>query len=447
VPRDVDILAPSDLAPFTGWSFWFGSQELLPRPPAPDTRVWNYTQQRLLWTLDWIAARLGREHDGERVSIVGGSMGAVGALWLASEAPQRFAAVLCRNGLYDLEADDYRNPGMFETLFGSFALELSTRAGLPILERTHASFMAGLAPGEDWPVIRTLNGRNDETVGWRSAVELFDGLARHHRPAVHYFDERTHNPQGYWVELERTLLVRTCRTRRDRPCLRFERCTLDDDPGDGARTDGDLVGALNAYLDHDLELARATAEGLEFTVFLRDSGALDDAPAASAWAALTPRRTAPFVLAPGEPVRYALIAAGLLVDEHVLFADEHGLVHTPRVPLERAPRLACLERWRPSGPLFLGASPIAGDWMQAVVRGQSGEPWSLYLALADAQGAPLLPPGSQVAVWHGTVGADGHAQLWLRLPASLPRGSWIWGRALVAGKLSPPVTVALQHWP
>jgi len=448
VQRDVDILGLSDLQPYTSWSLWFGAQERLPALPTRDTRVWNYTQERILWTLDWIRARLGAQHDPERVYAIGGSMGAVGTMWLAEEAPERFAAVLCRNALFDLNADDYRNPGMVEGIFGKFELGLLTRAGLPFLERTRANFMASLAPEKDWPVIRTINGRNDETVGWSSAVELFEGLARVYRPAVHYFDERTHNPRGYWVDLERALLARTFATRRDRPCLRFDDCTLDDDPGDGSRTDGDEVGTINGYLDYDAGTASATSAGLDFEVFLRDSGALDDAPQGTGWAALTPRRTGPFVLKPGDPVRFTLTEAGVLVDEHVLIADQHGLVHTPLTPLERRERHARFERWKPGvNHLFLGAAPIPGDEWQAVVSGVPGAPWSLFLGWGNAQGAAFSQRNVDYFRLEGVFGPNGLAQVWLRLPDSVPDGSWIWGRAFTAGKLWPLAGVAVQRWP
>jgi dienelactone hydrolase len=344
VPRDVDVLAVSDLQAYTSWSLWFGAHEKLPSTPDASTRVWNYTQQRVLWTLDWLSARLGAAHEPERVYVIGGSMGALGTMYLAGETPERFAAILCRNGLYDLRATDYKNPATIQKLFGSFALDLATRAGLPIALRANAVYMASRDLAEDWPVIRSLGGRNDETVGWMSTVQLYRGLAAAARPAWHYFDERTHNPNGYWKGVQNALLTRTFQTRRDRPSLCFRACSLDDEPGDGQRTSGDPVGTINGYVDYDPTTAAATADGLDFDVYVRAAGTLDDAPSPSAYAALTPRRTAPFVLAPGEHVRFTLREGGTRIEEHLLFADAHGLVHTPPVPLTTTRRQAHFER-------------------------------------------------------------------------------------------------------
>ncbi len=344
VPADVDVLALSDLHAGTGYTFWFGAHELFPAAPQADTRVWPFTQARVLWTLDWMSARLGAALDPERVSIGGSSLGAIGGMYLLQEAPARFSAALLRNGNYDLLAGDYLDKSVFERLYGSFALDLPTRAGLGVLERTAARFMANRAPSVDWPPIRAINGRQDTRVGWASAVSMAAGCAQTFRPAALYFDSRTHSPKGYWGALERALVQRTCQTRRDQPILCFTDSTLDDDIGDGARDSGDAIGAAGAYALHDPLTATTSEHELACDVYLRDEGALDDAPAPSGSAALTPRRTGPFVLAPGEPVSFTLSEGGALLEEHLLCADEHALVHTPPVPLSTLRRRARFER-------------------------------------------------------------------------------------------------------
>jgi hypothetical protein len=451
VPKDVDILAVSDLQAFTSFSLWFGAQERLPAAPATNTHVFNYTQQRVLWTVDWLTARLGAAHDPERVYAIGGSMGGIGSMYLATEAPERFAAILCRNGLYDVLATDYKNPTLVQKLFGSFALDLPTRAGIPITQRTNAVTMAKREPLVEWPVIRTLNGRNDETVGWMSAVELYRGLAEAERPAVHYFDERTHNPNGYWKGVQTALLTRTFQTRRDRPSLRFDGCTLDDDPGNGQRLDGDLVGTINGYLDYDPSTASATEQALDFDVYLRDSGALDDAPQSTGFAALTPRRTAPFALEPGESVHFTLRAGAALVDEQLLFADEHGLVHTALVPLSTARSHARFERLEgpgkptlpesetsstpegatplPLGTYGLGTLSTPGEvdhWRVSLSAGSDVE-LELLAARYDPAGwnAAGLPPDVRILSADGTVEFVRHAALaWPELARDLDLPHW-----------------------
>lgn len=445
VPQDVDILALSDLQNFTSYSFWFGAHEDLPGTPGADARVSNYTQRRVLWTLDWIQARLGAASDPERVYVVGGSMGAIGGMYLLNEAPERFAGAFLRNGLYDLRATDYRNPPAFTALFGAFKRNLPTLDGLPILTRTNALDMSRLDLARDWPLVRTINGRNDETVGWSSAVELMDGLAEDLRPAVHYWDEREHTPIGYWRDLERTLLKRTFQLRRDRPIVRFTQCSFDQDPGDGTRTAGDAIGSINSAVEFDPASATASADELLYDVYLRSAGVLDDAPAASGRAALTPRRTGPFQLVPGALVHYELREQGVLVDEHVLAADALGRVQTPSVPLSRTHRQARFRRLTGGlGGLFLGAAALRGDRFQVALTGLPGTAWSVILALGDAAGPRGSIPGVDLVVLSGTFDAHGFATRYLTLPTTLAPGTWIHGRSLVDGVLGAPVAVPLQ---
>lgn len=445
VPQDVDILALSDLQNFTSYSFWFGAHEDLPGTPGANARVSNYTQRRVLWTLDWLQARLGTASDPERVYVVGGSMGAIGGMYLLNAAPERFAGAFLRNGLFDLLATDYRNPPAFTALFGPFKRNLPTLDGLPILTRTNALAMSRLDLARDWPLVRTISGRNDETVGWSSAVELMDGLAADLRPAVHYWDEREHTPLGYWRDLERTLLKRTFQLRRDRPILRFTQCSFDEEPGDGTRTAGDTIGSINSAVDFDAASATSSVDTLEFEVYLRAAGVLDDAPAASGRAALTPRRTGAFQPPPGTLVHYALRELGRLVDEHVLVADAFGRVTTPPVPLTAVPRVARFERL--AGPLpglFLGAGALRGDRFQFALSGTPGTAWSVFLALGDAGGPHGTVPGVDLITLSGTFDARGFATRDLTLPTTLPAGTWIHGRGLVDGVLGAPVAVPVQ---
>jgi len=443
VQKDVDILALSDLQPVTSWSAWFGAQEKLGSPPSSGTRVWNYTQQRVLWTLDWLTARLGAAHDPERVYAIGGSMGAIGSMYLLGEAPQRFAAALCRNGLYDLRATDYKNTSLFQTLFGSFLLDLPTRAGIPILERTNASYMANLDPRVEWPVIRTINGRFDETVGWMSAVELYQGLAASFRPAVHYFDERTHNPNGYWKGLQNTLLTRTFQTRRDRPSLRFSGCTLDDHPGNGQRLDGDLIGAIDAAIDYDPLTAASSSAALDFDVYLRHSGSLDDAKQTSAFAALTPRRTGAFQVAPGEAVRFTLREGATLVDEELLYADAYGLVHTAPVPFAIARRHARFEHAGESGTptaaeSATGSTPAGATVLAlgsygigALATPDESDYWRVQLTAGSDATVEVLAARRDPAAWNAAgapptlriLAGDGASELARHDPLAWPAGA------------------------
>jgi len=350
VAADVDILALSDTFPGGAWTLWIGAQDNYPQPTAdPASQVHLMTLRRVMWTVDRMVAQLGASHDPDRLYAVGGSMGAMGSYYLATEYPDRFAAILARNANFDMTAADINNKLFVETLLGSTALNLTIAAGVPsaglrTYDRLNAGARPPFPPGAPGPVIRTINGRNDTTVGWSSAPTLYNALAAVHQPAVHYFDERSHNPFGFWRGAERALLARTFSTHRDRPSLHFSGLTLDDNAGSGPSTAGDPVGCLNCYVDYDLETAVSDVLSCQFDVYLRNEGALDDAPAATAQVVLTPGRTGSFALQPGTAVMFTLSEGTALIDSQVLIADGNGRIHTSPVQVSLARRRARFER-------------------------------------------------------------------------------------------------------
>lgn len=443
-PSDIDILSLSDLQPYTGWTFWFGAQEDLPAAPGADTKVWHYTMDRAFWTLDWAEQYLGSTHDPERVYVTGGSMGAIGGMYLLNEHPERFAAALLRNGLYDLLATDYRNPAIFQTLFGSFGLDLPMRSGLSVWLRTNGAYMATMDPALDWPVVRTISGRLDETVGWSSFVELAGGMKAAKRPAVHYFDDRDHSPRGYWHDLERPLLNRTFAIRRDRPLLRFDDCTLDQRIGNGDRLDGDLIGTVGGYVEYDAATAARSATALDFDVFLRAQGTLDDSPAANAWVRLTPRRTGPFALGSQDLVRFRLEEGTLLRDEHWLAPDENGLVTTPLAPVSLTARHASFTRLpRPATPdVLVGSVLRRQDVFQALVVGPAGAEWACALVLGDENGPTAFGTADR-AQFSGVLDGRGIADLRLDLPGWLQPGHVVWTKARIGDVVTDWVPAAV----
>ncbi len=381
VQSDVDILALSDAFPGGAWTLWIGAQEAYPKATTnPNAQVHFVTLRRVMWTTDWIAARLGVGHDPDRLYAAGGSMGAMGSYYLATEYPDRFAAILARNANFNLTARDVNNIAFIEGLFGGFGLNLTIAAGTPsaglrVYDRLNASAIPPFQLNAPGPIIRTINGRNDTTVGWSSAPELYTALAAIYQPAVHYFDERSHNPFGFWQGVERALLARTFATHRDRPSLHFSRLTLDDNAGSGLSANGDPVGCLSCYIDYDLQTARADTLSCQFDVFLRNQGALDDAPLGTAQVVLTPGRTAPFALEPGAAVMFTLSESNVVLDSQILIADGSGRVHTAAVPISLAPRRALFQRldtptnlprvdsFSASSTLITAGDPVTLSWM------------------------------------------------------------------------------------
>jgi pimeloyl-ACP methyl ester carboxylesterase len=349
VPTDVDILSLSDSDPAAGFTLWLGTHDAFPSSSTGAQVVNLFTIQRVKWTLDWMTDRLGSGHDPERVYAVGGSMGAMGTFYLATEYPDRFAAILCRNGNFDLRAPDINNASFVQSLLGTYSQNLPVAPGLAtqnigIFDRTNASALSQMFPAVDGPVFRTINGRNDTTVGWQSAVTLYEALASIYYPGGHYFDTRRHSPFGHWAGMEQELLKRTLATRRDRPSLHFGGLSINDEAGMGDPGDGDAIGTLNGTIEYDPETAISDPDFCEFEVYLRSEGALDDAPVTDAQVSLTPRRTGPFTLSAGDTVLFTLREGTNLIATHMLTPDGNGLLHTPAIGVTPTRRNARFDR-------------------------------------------------------------------------------------------------------
>ena len=457
VPEDLDVLSTDDFFQGTGWSFWFGAHELFPMNPSARTIVKTFTLERLIWTLAWTQDYLGSDHDPERVSVAGGSMGGIGALLLVQEHPEPFAAAFARNGNYDFGADDINNMMLLENLYGDEQLDLWTDRDLPVYDRTRGEFMAQLDPGRDWPIVRTINGRNDTTSGWSSVPSLIGGMQAARRPAAFYFDQREHVPFGYWTDMESVLLNRTFDQRRDQPILHFGEVGLDDDPGDGDPASGDPIGAVGAYTVFDKNAPIQTATSLEIEVSLRDKNVLDDAPGDSTTARLTPRRLSTFGLHPGQWVRFCLTEGTTLLDEHLLQVDAHGLVQTPPTELAKDKRLARFELLetchqppvfapgqeleKPHEPcppeLFAADAANASGMLQLVFFGPPKSSWVLGRGTIEAQVptpfGTLRLADPQIHAF-GRIGPAGYA--WIEIATdAMADETWLY-QALVAGQLT-----------
>jgi hypothetical protein len=226
--------------------------------------------------------------------------------------------------------------------------------------------------------------------------------------------------------------------------LRFDECSLDDDPGDGDPLDGDPIGTVNGYVDYDPRTVRVGSDFAEFDVYLRANGRLDDAPEQSGRARLTPRRLGASVIS-GDAVRYTLRAGAMLLGEELLFPDQHGLVHAPFAPLAAEPRVARFERWSaPARPfLHLEGAPRPGEPMQVVLLGDPGDAWVLELTL-DIQRGPGSTRPEPATRMRGLLDGSGKTDLALPLPSGLPAGARLAARARIGGRMAGPVSVGLQ---
>lgn len=439
LPADMNILSPDDPFPVVDNSFWFGSHDEFPDMADSNNIVLTFSLDRLEWTFDWTWDYLGALVDHDRIYAMGTSMGAVAAMRVVESRPELFAAVLCRNGLYDFTTPDSQQTNVYQHLYGNFALDLPSDLGLPVYDRLNSAFMAALNPMEDWPPIRTLHGKNDTVVGWMPVPALMDALKQARRPDAHYFDQRNHGAEGYWQPLEPALIARTLEHRLNVPILRLVDLSMNDDPGNGLPHEGADEGCVNGYADYERHTVLATATSLRYFLSLRDEGTMDDAPVDFATARLVPRRTGVFQPIPNNLVHFELNENNQVVDEHLVVVDANGWVETPATPLTDSRRRATFSTWTaPFLPyLFVGEAPLPNDDLQVVVLGGAGETYEVRWS--DNPLGPFVP------LFIGSLDGDGRANHFHTL-ANDPglSGTSLYFRVIVDGISAPEVVITIQ---
>ncbi|HUK64400.1 MAG TPA: alpha/beta hydrolase-fold protein [Dongiaceae bacterium] len=337
--------------------------------PLPTTGVVrDYTWQRVLYTLDWALATF--PVDSDRVYARGGSMGGTFALDFGLHDPGRVAAVEALVPKVDMSnfVDSGLPPLLFAPMWGDPATtDLPTPEGIGVYERLRMASLTGLRHTGGVAPLVTLSGRNDTTVGWAEKVPFYAAMETNRLGGVFYWDERTHGGPGDWDPMYDLSQLRRYRRAQSFPAL--SRCSLDDDPGDGDPTHGDLVGQINAFVVWDTSLADYP-DRWEVKLSLRDltlSSGTRVAPA-SATVDVTPRRLQHFQVNPLASYAWSLrrLADNAPIASGVVAADALGLVTVPAVTVLRD---GVLLRINVPGPADVHApSAPAGSLSLTLVR-------------------------------------------------------------------------------
>jgi pimeloyl-ACP methyl ester carboxylesterase len=155
----------SSFDPFTDIIAYEGSYpaELTSAPgqfPPDDAVVETYTQDRLLWTLDWILAR--RDIDPDRVSLLGHSGGAKGALRFSRSRPERISSVVLFSPSLGDVGGQGSGPRMHGTPEQDLATTLVNRDGAPVRMNDTVFLTRSLSPLRDAPFTRLYLGKREE---------------------------------------------------------------------------------------------------------------------------------------------------------------------------------------------------------------------------------------------------------------------------------------------
>ncbi|MGD9496479.1 MAG: alpha/beta hydrolase-fold protein [Armatimonadota bacterium] len=303
-------------------SFWAGYNDHIYDPALMDqgTAV-MFTERRVLWIVDWVQRYFGT--DPMRSYAAGGSMGGCGSFNIAFRHPEIFAAIAPNVGIvaYQLpEGPDSRK--RIEAFMGG--VDRMTDRGMTVAEWLDAGRFALDHEGEALPFVIMSNGRNDSSIPWGANPPFYRAMQQARQGLIAAWNEGTHGEVAGLLPddiKQRMTFAWMRRFALDRSYPAFSNCTANDDPGNGAPDDGDLVGFINRGLDWDDPIDQPD----KWEVTVRWTG---DEAKLPLTVDITPRRLQHFRIKPGAELRadiYCFVCRGS-IGSRVLTADENGLV-------------------------------------------------------------------------------------------------------------------------
>ncbi len=151
-------------------TWWYGYANNVTRGVAPTSSsiIVNYTEQRLLYLLEWISGPSSPYRiDRERMFLYGGSMGGGGTLTFGLRHPEWFAGLYALIAMSD-EASSTWGRSSLDGLWGTLAQNLPTNEGIGVHDRLDMQSYLIDNAGEDLPYTVSFHGRTDTTIEWWS---------------------------------------------------------------------------------------------------------------------------------------------------------------------------------------------------------------------------------------------------------------------------------------
>ncbi|MEO5987574.1 MAG: alpha/beta hydrolase-fold protein [Candidatus Eisenbacteria bacterium] len=335
--------------------FWFGYAKnyditsLSNTPPASDV-VEDYTDRRLLFTLEW--ARRNFPVDTTRVYAAGGSMGGICSVFLAMRHPELIAAAWANIPLvnFSFQQDPNTLAGFNEgnplrqrcdRLWGTVSTGLRMADGTQVFDRLNAGSLAASLESRFVPPIFMFNGRNDGVVGWAEKIPFYRDMRDHRAGGTFYWDRRDH--YGYvasaWSPMMNYGIPYIYRFRSNLSFPAFSNCSADANPGDGTATNGDSVGTINGFLDWDPVVADEPGRWVVNLSLRNPISAWGPVVAPESLSVdVTPRRLQLFGVTPGMMYGYRVVRTSdaIQVQSGTLYADGLGVLTIPAVRVYRS---------------------------------------------------------------------------------------------------------------
>ncbi|MBX7110032.1 MAG: putative metal-binding motif-containing protein, partial [Chitinophagales bacterium] len=274
--NDCNVLKIDDRLPNGVDSYWSGWNEnydmySTTNPVATTGDVHMYTQVRLKETFEWVRKNIAA--DSNKLYVTGISHNGFGALLTSEMWPNLVAATYANKAPIIVKpinnspreqqwSDNSTNPN-------SDYIDPNTGIVVPLWKLFDFGHMNYVNRINGLPYMSGINGKQDVTVGWIQKYFWYDSVEYYNQGGAWYWDNRTHTGTGEtFTDTEVTPDYERFSLAHSYPA--FSYCSINQNPGNGTPSNGDMIGALNGYLDWNNEGIVDISTNYDITCFVKD---------------------------------------------------------------------------------------------------------------------------------------------------------------------------------
>jgi pimeloyl-ACP methyl ester carboxylesterase len=338
------VLSIDDYIPTGDFSsFYFGYEsnydieQPLNTPRTDGGVVVDYTEQRVMFLLDW--AHQTMPHDPQRVYAMGVSMGGSFAFFLAWHHPDKIAGALSVIPKICLAYRPDVYPELrtsLDRMWGSPDLDLPASVGEKVFQWMDGREQARIERHRGSAPIVAFAGLNDIIVGWSEKVAYFKDMAANRAGGAWFWDERghytPHEQTEWWPMMASRQLYKY---RMDQSYPAFTNCSTDGNPGTGDPATADPIGNINGAVDWDEHTIDEMWLHWDVTLLTRSLTTLDGILGApeSLVVDVTPRRLQRFIVAQRVPYRWEVRRLGndAVIQSGMSTPDDDAVLTIPQV--------------------------------------------------------------------------------------------------------------------
>ena len=304
-------------------SWWYGTNDKIYDPVLRLTGTpTNYTENILMWMLDWVEQAY--QTDSHKVYAFGASMG-TGVQRLVMQNPDRFAScdVLVPFVDFAYEYGAESNAKRFDASCGD--VDLICSDGMALRDRLDLVDFAQDYTG-DIPPITIRVGRQDGSVFWRRKPPYMAAMQQNRHSLLAGWDNGTHSSAMRYAitafpnRADYNWYIQRFATNRSYPA--FSNFSMNEDPGNGEKTDGDIVGFINRGLEFNVASIVDTASRYEIKLTCAHPSVVFPVTVD-----VTPRRRQSFNPSVGTQITASnLNLSSVVIDTKTLVVDSEGRI-------------------------------------------------------------------------------------------------------------------------